>query len=401
MNRRHFLNIGLNSLGLSMFALVACRREAWSQVSPAPLSIIDDLQTQADANGLRLPEGFRSRIVAKSGQRVLPASDYVWHAAPDGGATFARPNGGWVYVSNCEVKNGAGGVGAIAFDAKGGVESAYAILSGSNFNCSGGATPWATWLSCEEANRGLVWECDPFGREVAVALPALGRFKHEAVAVDTVNRMIYMTEDQPDGRLYRFIPSVQVEQGRYDLRQGRLEVCQVMGEGAGGVAWLPIPDPAATAKDTRYQQAKSTVFAGAEGAYFQQGSVFFSSKYANRIWQYQTSNHALSVVYDAASYAKPRYSKPLLQGVDGVVVTGDGRIWVTEDADDMQVVVISPGKKLQPFLQLLGHASSEITGLAFDPAMQRLYFSSQRGSGGSDTDGVTYEVSGPFSSWGL
>ena len=32
----------------------------------------------------------------------------------------------------------------------------------------------------------------------------LGHFKHEAAAVDPVRRRIYLSEDQPDGCLYRF-----------------------------------------------------------------------------------------------------------------------------------------------------------------------------------------------------
>ncbi|HEU5473575.1 MAG TPA: translocation protein TolB, partial [Actinophytocola sp.] len=41
-------------------------------------------------------------------------------------------------------------------------------------------------------------------------------------------------------------------------------------------------------------------------------------------------------------------------------------------------------------------SSSEITGPAFTPAGNRLYFSSQRGTSGSSSGGITYEVTGPF-----
>jgi hypothetical protein len=57
-----------------------------------------------DANGIRLPAGFTSRVVASSGQ---PVGNSVWHPYPDGGATFSLPDGGWIYVSNSEVP-GAG-----------------------------------------------------------------------------------------------------------------------------------------------------------------------------------------------------------------------------------------------------------------------------------------------------
>ncbi|MFE9392897.1 hypothetical protein [Streptomyces sp. NPDC006784] len=51
---------------------------------------------------------------------------------------------------------------------------------------------------------------------------------------------------------------------------------------------------------------------------------------------------------------------------------------------------------MAPFLRVEGQGGSEITGPAFSPDGKRLYFSSQRGVGGRSSDGITYEVSGPF-----
>ena len=61
----------------------------------------------------------------------------------------------------------------------------------------------------------------------------------------------------------------------------------------------------------------------------------------------------------------------------------------------MQICIITPERQVAPFLQLVGHDGSEITGPAFNPAGDRLYFSSQRGVGNSGI-GVTFEVRGPF-----
>src|SRR4051812_19852923 len=72
----------------------------------------------ADANGIMLPAGFTSRIVARSGQPV-GTTGYSWHAAPDGGATFPATAGGWTYVSNSEVAGGGGGASALHLDATG------------------------------------------------------------------------------------------------------------------------------------------------------------------------------------------------------------------------------------------------------------------------------------------
>ena len=114
-------------------------------------------------------------------------------------AAFRLDDGGFVLVSNSE--NFKGGASALRFGSGGQVEDAYSILSGTTQNCSGGGTPWGTWLSCEEVEDGRVWECNPSGRRKAVPHPAMGIFKHEAAAVDERRRRVYLTEDLIDGGL--------------------------------------------------------------------------------------------------------------------------------------------------------------------------------------------------------
>ena len=102
----------------------------------------------------------------------------------------------------------------------------------------------------------------------------------------------------------------------------------------------------------------------------------------------------LTILYDAATS-----STPILKGVDNLTVSPAGDVVVGEDGDDMQIVAISTDDTLVPLVQITGHDLSEITGPAFGPSLQRLYFSSQRGADGVDIlgkSGVTYEVSGPF-----
>src|SRR5688572_15639583 len=99
----------------------------------------------ADSNGVRLPDGFTSRIVAKNGTPPAPGKPYPWHIFPDGGDTYETPDGGWIYVSNSEmipIDQISGGVGALRFDAAGDVVDAYPILTGSSTNCAGGKTQW-------------------------------------------------------------------------------------------------------------------------------------------------------------------------------------------------------------------------------------------------------------------
>jgi secreted PhoX family phosphatase len=344
-----------------------------------------------DANGLMLPAGFSARIVARSTE-VVEGTSYTWHAAPDGGATFLDHDGGYVYVSNSEVLFDAG-VGALKFDADGTLLDAYRILSGTQINCAGGPTPWGTWLSCEERSLGQVFECDPFGKVEAIARPALGLFKHEAVTVDPIDNRLYLTEDQEDGRFYRYTPNKLIE-GRPDLRAGKLEVMQIDAGIEGPVSWLALPDPSGAMGATKDQVAESTAFDGGEGIWWHEGVVYFTTKGDNRVWAYDTNAQSILVLYDDDTFANP-----ILSGVDNITITASGDILVAEDGGNMQIVAITDGgATLVPLVQIVGQDDSEITGPALDPYRKRLYFSSQRGTTGGilGEQGITYEITGPF-----
>ncbi len=398
-------------------------------LSPGPLANIGDLFT-SDVDGILIPEGFSIRRVARAG--FSPSLNFtLWHSNPDGGAVFQSDDGGWVYVSNSE--STPGGVGALRFDANGSITDNYRILKDTRNNCAGGATPWQTWLSCEEVRDGLVYECDPFGdADSAVARPALGIFNHEAVAVDLPTRTVYLTEDAGDGRLYRYTalgdaPSMNGRQG-LNLNNGLLEVLEIEGFENGGyqdalsearqlhkVKWVEVQSPERPQADVRADIASTgagapgTVFKGGEGIWIQSftdgrtvaGSshplravVFFACKGDNRVYALDIDNDLIEVVFDNEQLTA--VDETPYDDVDNLVVSPAGDVIVAEDGDAMRLMVMVPNANAKILLQVPG-GKSELTGPAFTADGSRLYFSSQRGpvNFGIPWFGTTYELTIP------
>jgi uncharacterized protein len=341
-----------------------------------------------DENGIRLPAGFRSRLVARGGDPV-GGTAYRWHVASDGMATFPQGGGGFVLVSNSEALEG--GAAALRFGPGGGVEDAYGILAGTTRNCSGGGTPWGTWLSCEEVEGGRVWECDPSGRHRATPHDAMGLFKHEAAAVDERRRCVYLTEDLIDGGLYRYTPD------RWpDLSSGLLEIARVAP--GGGVEWLEVPDPLARRRRTRRQVRGSSRFKRGEGIWLDGDVLYVATTGDDRVHAYDARRGRIEVVYDGLAAKSP----PLLR-VDQLTGSRAGEVFVCEGigSDEIKMGVMTPDRTIAKFLAVTGpkHHGSEITGVTFDPSGSRMFFASQRAFSTSELGpgpGAIFEVTGPF-----
>jgi len=136
---------------------------------------------------------------------------------------------------------------------------ARASLAGTLINCAGGPTPWGSWLSCEETledrsalvdgrgrqgrRHGYVFEVAPLGgRRPPRPLSSLGRFRHEAAAVDPRSGAVYLTEDTPGvSGFYRYLPSAPGAAGLSG--PGRLQIARLVG---GGADRLLAPQPGDT-----------------------------------------------------------------------------------------------------------------------------------------------------------
>ncbi len=232
---------------------------------------------------------------------------------------------------------------------------------------------------------------------------ALGTFAHEASVVDPATGWVYLTEDDTAGRFYRFRPR---DYG--DLSRGTLEAARLNAAG-DEAAWVRV------SPDSPERSRFTTAFDRGEGAWFSGGHVYFSTTGDDKIWAYDTATRSIEVIYDASALG---VDAPLRDPDNITVHATSGDIFVGEDADDLQLVVLAngaPNRVAAPFLQLVGHGggetgspgqdenvvtssswakTSEITGLAFTPDGTRLYVTSQRGTDG--LRGMTFEITGPF-----
>ena len=254
IDRRRFLSLTGAALSAAPFHALACSNSSSNRKLAekpdslkstggyGPLSPVRDQTTGLPL--LHLPEGFHYVSFGWIGD---PLSDGTpTPGLHDGMAAFASQDSTVRLVRNHEARRGktfashpvydhnaGGGTTTIEFDSLTGTAGrAWTSLAGTAVNCAGGPTPWGSWLSCEETifgpggennylkPHGYVFEVPSSSKATPAPLKAMGRFVHEAVAVDEATGIVYETEDANESGFYRFIPT---EPGKLDMG-GRLEM---------------------------------------------------------------------------------------------------------------------------------------------------------------------------------
>ena len=441
---------------------------------------------QPDPEGLLdLPAGFHYRAFSRA--IVRPKTDPRFDDKLDGGdpvpgrhdgmASFAGPGGVTILVRNHEMEPGhepavdprglrrydrlgTGGTTTLWIDAERRLTRSFASLAGTFRNCAGGPTPWGAWLSCEECTylpgpldaevhdrrpdvaerHGYVFEVDSRAESLVEPVPikAMGRFYHEAVAVDPKTGFVYLTEDRVDGLLYRYRPTVVTSRAKKpselavgDLAQGGvLEALRIVTKPAAitrnwaeglpmfprgksfAIDWVAIPDtdpevdmerdvddpsaddplqrpPRTSPVSTRAQGIRlgAAQFARAEGACWHGRSLYVCCtnggvERAGQVWRLEPEDRRLTLVVEPDDRA-------LLDGPDNVVVAPNGDLTVCEDGRGEQHVlgITRQGRCYSIARNAINR--SEFAGACWSADGRTLFFNIQE-------PGVTFAVWGPW-----
>ena len=442
----------------SLAGLIACRDSATPGQSAAPTvptapavpaepappeepnGPYGELVTSLDSPELEIPGHFRCVRLSSGGVPSSVREDLIVPNAFDGMAAFPLPNGNVRLIRNHEMRDHAAdevAIGSPHYDsrASGGTTSLeiriserdgdlavelvdeFVSLAGTTVNCAGGPTPWGSWLSCEETMRGpdegfdmphgYVFEVpvDATGPVDAVPLRAMGRFVHEAVAVDPATGIVYETEDESGGRagFYRFIPDtpeVLADGGRLQM----LAVTDQPGYGTGEgqtqgavwpVHWVDIADPEEAVFDQGLALGGAR-FERLEGAWSGDDGIYFVSTSGGDANNGQVF-HYLPTSMDAGElrlvFESP--SSDVLDNPDNIVVSPHGGLMLCEDGSGVQF--IRELDRNGRILNLVRGGTREFAGSCFSPDGRVMFFNVQGSSsrGGSEESG-TYALWGPW-----
>jgi hypothetical protein len=327
--------------------------------------------------GLRLSEGLSVKIIARFGQRVpltspqsnSNLSNLKFHGNPDGAGVFELDDGGYMYLSNAENINGEGGVYGVEFDSSGRPRDYVSRLTGTTRNCAGGATPWNTWVSCEEHGRGQCWQVDPTGARKSVKTklvePAGGNF--EAMAYDITDPdqpYFFVTEDHERGALRRFTPVCNVVDLSWNLLQLSGDIDYLQFNSDFTFQWTSSLE---AGRNSAQQYYKNT-----EGISFDNGILSFVAKVAKEIFHLDLAKGTYTV--DSTDRGALPGGGTFGAGPDQIIQFGD-MLYFTEDGGGNPGVYVSDGTDYFTLFEAQDSKfkGDETTGLAFSPDGTKLY----------------------------
>jgi secreted PhoX family phosphatase len=404
-----------------------------------PLRAVADATTGLPL--LELPEGFRYLSFGWTGDRLSDGGPTP--PAHDGMAAFAGEDDSIVLVRNHELSP-APAFGAGAYDAFGGggtisltfdprterVRTMVPSLTGTLRNCAGGPTPWGSWLSCEETvigpaadnplrqPHGYVFEVPSRGVATAEPLKPMGRFVHEATAIDPDTGIVYETEDQRAAGLYRFVPRTRGRladggtlqmlaidgRPRFDTREGQ------RGGDRYGIHWVDIAEPDRAHADDRARDNSGVrqqgldqggaVFARLEGAWFGDGRLYITATSGGpaqmgQVWEIDPKASTLHLIFESPG-------SDVLSMPDNVCLSPRGCIVLCENgATQTRIHGLTRDGRLFTFarntVQLHGEHNGltgdfrvgEFAGATYSPDGKWLFVNIQR-------PGITLAITGPW-----
>jgi uncharacterized protein len=439
VKRRTFL-YQTSVVSLGFLSLSRCVQKGRDTAESTVLPLKTDPEKYLD-----LPEGFSYKIISKAGNTMSDGLRVPGRA--DGMGAFARADGKVVIIRNHEnsptpLENspfglegellglvdvsklydagkgelpGLGGTTTLVYDEeKGEVIEEYLSLAGTYRNCAGGVTPWNSWLTCEEdttkadgenieKDHGYVFDvpADSIGLVEPRPIKAMGRFNHEAVAVDPQTGIIYQTEDASDSLIYRFIP-----ENPEDLHQGgKLQALAIgnrpkldtrnwkergVEQGVGyPVVWLDVDDVDSPLDDLRIRgfEAGAACFARGEGMWYTDRHIYFACtnggpKNFGQIFRYDIEKEQLELFAESED-------KTVLHMCDNVTIAPWGEVLVCEDNGELnRMHLISKHGELRQFA-VNRSSDSELTGAVFSPSGKTLFVNVQE-------NGDTLAITGPW-----
>ncbi len=455
-SRRDFIrNTGLYSaafLGLRSLVSTPLRADPGAGSARAFGPLLDD-----PAGLLRLPRGFHCTAFSFTGEEM--DDGLLVPGKHDGMAAFAGPGGLTLLVRNHENESawkqgspfgaddsrlgrvdaariydrghgrmpGIGGTSTLVFDtATQSLRGHHLSLIGTQRNCAGGPTPWGTWITCEEVNlerepdeeqwHGYNFEVAPSvepGLVEPVPLRAMGRFRHEAVAIDPRSGAVYETEDLGDGLLYRFLPD---EPGQL-ARGGRLQALAIKGMEKADtrnwpgtpafpvgrpleVEWIDLSDVDSPVLDLRQRgrAAGAAVFARGEGAWWGDGAGYFAMTNGGRntmgqIFKYVPSPDEGTPAESAQPGTLELFAEPndtgLLANCDNLTIAPWGDLILCEDTKGYcRIIGITPQGEYY-VIAANAQPDRELAGACFSPDGTTLFVNVQN-------PGYTLAITGPW-----